>query len=163
MKLKYSYNHYFKHDEITEILQEFALQYPKLCRLTSLNKTEEGRDIWLMEITDLSFGAFEEKPAYVSAGNIHAGEVTGSMNVMYLIDTLLTGYEENVEIRNILRDYTIYAIPRISPDGSEFYLTRRRRCRRAFTEKMWTATAPYGRCESKIRWGLGKSVLQSRD
>lgn len=129
MKLSHTYNHYFKHDEITEILQEFTRKYPRLCRLTSLNKTKEGRDIWLMEITDLSSGAFEEKPAYVSAGNIHAGEVTGSMNVMYLIDTLLTGYEENVEIKNILKDYTVYAIPRISPDGSEFYLTTGGMCR----------------------------------
>ena len=129
MKTANTYNHYLKHDEITFLLREFADKYPGLCRLTSLNKTEEGRDIWLMEITDLACGSFEEKPAYVAAGNIHAGEVTGSMNVMYLIDTLLTGYEENLEIKHILRDYTIYAIPRISPDGSEFYLNTGGMCR----------------------------------
>ncbi len=129
MNTQKSYNHYLKHDEITEILQEYAAKYPNLVRLTSLNTTEENRDIWLLEITDLTFGNFEDKPAYVAAGNIHAGEVTGSMNVMYLIDTLLTGYEENTEIRNILRDYTVYAIPRISPDGSEFYLNTGGMCR----------------------------------
>lgn len=129
MKTTYEYDHYLKHDEITRLLKELAGRFPSLARLTSLGRTGEGRDIWLMELTDRAYGEYEEKPAYVAAGNIHAGEVTGSMNVMYLVDALLTGCGEDEEIRRILKDYTIYAIPRISPDGSEFYLTTGGMCR----------------------------------
>lgn len=128
MNVSCEYDHYLKYGEITERLKAFAGRYPGYARLDSLGKTEEGREIWVMALTDRKYGEPEEKPAYVAAGNIHAGEVTGSMNVMYLIDVLLTGCEE-AEFGKILKDYTIYAIPRISPDGSEFYLTTGGMCR----------------------------------
>jgi len=122
LKATYTYDHYYKYGEITEILQKYVAAYPGYCRLTALGKTGEGRDIWKFELTDLSTGTFEDKPALCVTGNIHAGEVTGSMCVMYLLDYLFTNLD-SAEVQQILKLFTIYAIPRISPDGSEAYLT----------------------------------------
>lgn len=122
MKCTYTYDHYYLYEEITEILQRYVQDYAGYCRLTSLAKTAEGRDIWKFELTDLSTGDFEEKPALCVTGNIHAGEVTGSMCVMYWLDYLLTNKDEK-SVAGILKNFTVYAIPRISPDGSETYLT----------------------------------------
>jgi len=122
VKKTYTYNHYYLYSEITEILQQYAKQFPEYCRLTSLAKTLEGRDIWKFELTDRSTGEFDEKPALCVTGNIHAGEVTGSVCVMHWLDYLLTNKEEP-EVAGVLKNFTVYAIPRISPDGSETYLT----------------------------------------
>lgn len=122
LKTTYTYDHYYKFAEITEILQKYVQDYPDYCRLTSLAKSAEGRDIWKFELTDLSSGDFAEKPGFCVTGNIHAGEVTGSMCAMYLLDYLLTNRKE-AKVAEILKANTIYCVPRISPDGSELYLT----------------------------------------
>ena len=65
-------------------------------------------------MTDTAAGAFEDKPAYYMEANIHAGEVTGSMVVMYFLDTLFSNLSDPA-IRQLLERYTIYAVPRVSP------------------------------------------------
>lgn len=123
MKSIYNYDHYYLYDEMTEILKNYADKYPHLSELTSLTKTPGGRELWLLKITDTKYGSFEEKPGLCFAGNIHAEEIISSMCLMYYIDHLVTGYETNAKIQRLLRDYTVYVIPRICPDGTEYCFT----------------------------------------
>lgn len=122
LRLTKQYDHYFRHEEITSVLREYAERYPNYTKLLSLNKTEEGRDIWVMMVTDTKTGDFREKPAYFICGPVHAQEVMGTMTIMRYVDLLLTNREEP-EIAEILRTYTVYAIPNPTPDGTERYLT----------------------------------------
>ena len=117
-----TYDRYYRYDEITAILKQYEKDFPGYFRLSSIGKTPEGREIWLAEVTDLSAGDFSVKPGFVLDGNVHAGEVTGSMVCMYFLDVLLSGREEQ-STAALLKKYTVYCVPRISPDGSEYYLT----------------------------------------
>ena len=121
MKTQYVYDHYFTYDEITSALRQYKHDYPDLCRLTTLGTTPENREIWLIEITDPETGTFEDKPGFAVTANIHAGEVTGNCCAMYFLDTIFNNCEEE-PVRSLLKKYTIYCVPRISPDGSEYYL-----------------------------------------
>lgn len=141
MKKSYVYDHYYLYGEITEILKKYEQEHPELVRLSSLTKTEEGRDVWLIEITDRSTGEFEDKPAYCVDGNIHAGEVTGSMVVMNLLDTIMSNLDDP-KIAKMLKEVTIYAIPRISPDGSECYLTTAEQLRSVNRDYPYGETVP---------------------
>lgn len=122
MNATYTYDHFYKYGEITQILQGYAARYPEFCRLGSVGQTLQGREIWKLEVTDLSTGDFADKPGLCVTGNIHAGEVTGSMCAMYFLDYLFTNREQP-EVADILKRFTVYCVPRISPDGSEHYLT----------------------------------------
>ena len=122
MKHSLTYDHYFLYQEITDIMKDFAARYPAYTRLNVIGTSGEGRQILLMEITDTASGDFADKPAYYVEGNIHAGEVTGSMTVMYLMDTLLSN-PDDPQIAGLLKKKTFYLLPRVSPDGSEYYLT----------------------------------------
>lgn len=122
MKHTYVYDHYYKYDEITEILKKYSEQYKEFTCLDLIGVTPEGRRQWILKVTNQATGGFEEKPALYVEGNLHAGEVTGSMTVMYFLDTLLSNTED-ADIRYLLDHYTVYAVPRVSPDGSEYYLT----------------------------------------
>lgn len=122
MNHTYVYDHYYKYDEITEILKKYSEQYPAYTELDSIGRTPEGREQWIMKVTNTQTGGFEEKPALYVEGNIHAGEVTGSMTVMYLLDTILSNTDD-ADMKYLLGHYTLYAVPRVSPDGSEYYLT----------------------------------------
>lgn len=122
MNRTYTYDHYYNYDEITEILQKYAADHPDRARLTSIGKTTEGREMWLLSITDTACGDYDEKPAYMAIGHVHAGEVTGSMCAMFLADTLLSNLEDET-VSALLKNTTFYIMPRPVADGSEYYLT----------------------------------------
>ena len=122
MNVTGTYDHFFRYDEITECLKGYAYRYPEYCELSSLGKTAKGREIWMISITDRMTGDFADKPGFAVTGNIHAGEVTGNCCAMYFLDYLFTNRREK-EVADLLSRYTVYCVPRISPDGSELYLT----------------------------------------
>jgi hypothetical protein len=108
---------------LTGALKAFAAEHLGLCELVSVGKSREGRRIWLAEITNRQTGPAAEKPAFWVDGNTHAGEVTGSMCALYLIQTLLESHGEDDLITRLLDEQTFYVLPRLSPDGAERYLT----------------------------------------
>ncbi|MCL2171355.1 MAG: M14 family metallopeptidase [Defluviitaleaceae bacterium] len=116
------YDHYFAFEELTKALHDLAAAYPGLAQLKTIGKSPQGRELWLMEITDAATGAADTKPAYLIDGNHHAGEVTGSMAALYAIDELLSRSAE-ADFAELLRRYVFYILPRLSPDGTEVYLT----------------------------------------
>ncbi len=122
MKHTQTYDHYYLYGEIEALLKGYVEAHPELAELISIGRTPEGRETLLLQVTDKSTGAYEDKPAFYVEGNIHAGEVTGSMTVMFLLDTLFSNLDDPA-VQHILQNYTVYALPRVSPDGSEFYLT----------------------------------------
>ena len=122
MNTTFSYDHYWKFEELSANLRKLAEKWPGLCKLESLAKTPEGRDIWAMTITDPATGTAEEKPAFYTDGSHHAGEVTGSMSAAFLADYLLTN-SDSARVSGLLKTYAFYVLPRISPDGAEYYLT----------------------------------------
>lgn len=117
-----SYDRYPNHDELTEWLERFAAEFPNLVELTSIGKSYEGRDIWLLTVTDHAVGAPEEKPAIWIDGNIHASEVTASVAIVHLIDHLTSSFESDPDIRRALETRTFYLVPRVNPDGAELSL-----------------------------------------
>ena len=116
------YDHFYRYQEIVDILKAYTEEYPNLASMESIGTTPEGREIYVITVTDRAAGAPEDKPAFFAEGNIHAGEVTGCMTCMYLLDVIFSNLDDPY-IAETLRNYTIYVLPRVSPDGSEHYLT----------------------------------------
>ena len=118
MRQTYQYDHYWNYAEMEEFLQKMAETYPSLMKLEVLSKTNEGRNIYGVTISE---GLKEDKPAFYMDGCTHAGEISGSMACVYVIDTLLSSHEEE-QVAKLLQNQVFYFIPRISPDGTEEYL-----------------------------------------
>jgi hypothetical protein len=121
--MKLTYDTYPRYEELTLTLRALADEHPGLCKVESIGKSYEGREIWLMELTNTGTGPAAEKPAFWVDGNTHAGEVTGSMAALYLLETLLEGYGSDERITDLLDRQAFYLLPRLSPDGAERYLT----------------------------------------
>ncbi|HHY16604.1 MAG TPA: carboxypeptidase [Firmicutes bacterium] len=117
------FDHYYCYAELENFLKSLAQEHPGLTRLESAGKSGEGREIWVMTLSDMSTGDPEDKPAIYIDGNFHAGEVTGSMINLYTIRHTLENYGNDERITKLLQRYTLYVIPRVSPDGAEMYLT----------------------------------------
>lgn len=116
------YDRYPRYDELTAWLDGFADRFPNLVRTTSIGQSYEGRDIWLLTVTNHERGEPSEKPALWIDGNIHASEVTASVAIVHLIDTLTAGYGNDEHITRALDTRTFYLVPRVNPDGAELSL-----------------------------------------
>lgn len=123
---------YLTHEEITTQLEAWVASYPTLCRLTSLAKTPEGRDVWLLTIGQ---DPDRIRPAAWVDGNMHAAELAGSSVALAIAEDVLRLHTEPARlelpapIAKRLRDILFYVVPRISPDGAEAVLTSGRSIR----------------------------------
>jgi len=117
-----AFDRYYRHEEMTKLLEGYAAEYPNLFAFHSIGKSHEGRDIWLATVTQRSTGPAEEKPAFWCDGNIHASEVSASTAVLHLIHKLCTGYGQVDSITRALDSRAFYLVPRLNPDGAEWAL-----------------------------------------
>ncbi|MFP5322933.1 MAG: M14 family metallopeptidase, partial [Acidimicrobiia bacterium] len=67
-------------------------------------------------------GAHDEKPAVWLDGNIHASEVTASVALLHLVETLCARHGADDRITRVLDSRTFYVVPRVNPDGAELAL-----------------------------------------
>jgi murein tripeptide amidase MpaA len=125
----YRPDRYYTYQHLTDLLHNWAKQYPTLMTVESIGQTLEGRDIWVATLTDTATGHHSDKPATFVDSNIHAGEVTGSATILWLINHLLTGYGNDDRATHLLDTCTLYALPGIMLDGMELYLTSAERLR----------------------------------
>ena len=97
-------------------------EYSGYAQLDSIGKSHEGREVWLLTVTNFGTGNDKEKPALWVDGNIHASEVSPSSACLYFINKLLTEYGTNADITRCLDTRAFYICPRINPDGAEWAL-----------------------------------------
>ena len=69
---------FYRHPELTRLLQDYAAARPALIELRSIGQSHEGRDIWVATVTSTKTGPAADKPAFWVDGNIHATEVAAS-------------------------------------------------------------------------------------
>ena len=93
---------FYRYDDLTRILHEYAQEHPELVRLESIGKSFEKRDIWLAAVTNWSTGDDKDKPALWVDGNIHAAELTPSNACLFLINRLVTEHKSNPDITRCL-------------------------------------------------------------
>ena len=110
---------FLRYAELTEALERLVQQHPRLVALESIGRSHEGRDIWLVTVTDGSTGPHYEKPAMWVDANIHATELTGGVAALALLDRLVSGFGDDPLVSRAVRTRTFYVVPRLNPDGVE--------------------------------------------
>jgi hypothetical protein len=118
-------NAYLDYELLTSQVRTWTTAFPGICRLTSLARTPEGRDVWLLTI-----GPEPDRirPACWVGGNVHAAELAGSSVALAMAEDALRVHLEPdtldlpAPVLERVRDVLFYVVPRISPDGAECVL-----------------------------------------
>jgi len=124
---------YYRYDELSRILKSYAEENPDLVHLRSIGKSYEGRDIWLVTVTNFSTGADDEKPAFWIDGNLHATELSPSTTCIYFINYLIENYGSDSDVTRVIDSRVFYIVPRVNPDGAEWALADKPRYIRSST------------------------------
>ena len=127
------FDKYYRYDDLSRILGEYAQKYPGLVRLGSIGQSYEGRDLWLVTLTNFETGEADQKPALWVDGNIHASEVAPSSACLFLINRLVSSYGSDPDVTRCLDTRAFYVCPRVNPDGAEWALADRPKIIRSST------------------------------
>ena len=122
MDFSINWKRYYSYSEWTGIMKELQEKYPALCDVGSIGKSRMGRDQLLFTITNKSSGGHSEKTAMWVDGAIHGNEVNGITCSLYLAWYLLTRYEYDPYVHDLLDKYTFYILPGLNVDANNSYV-----------------------------------------
>ncbi|XP_055911484.1 carboxypeptidase B-like [Eupeodes corollae] len=97
-------------DVIYEFMREIRAANPELCRLYTIGKTAEGRELKVMRISD---NPKDNKKIWIDGG-IHAREWISPAVVTYILDNLMSNWST---LPKYLTSKTWYIMPVMNPDG----------------------------------------------
>jgi len=121
-KVEIAWNRYYDHKELGEICNKISKAYPELAKFSSIGKSYEGRELWLLTISNTKTGDPDLKPAIYIDGNIHGNEIQGGEVALYTAWYLTEMYGHVDWITELLDQKTFYIIPTINPDGRDHFI-----------------------------------------
>jgi hypothetical protein len=108
---------YYTFAEIEAQLDNLYLDHPNLItEKISLGETLEGRDIWMVKISDNPY-LDEDEPEMLYTGLHHAREPMSYMNLFYFMNWLTENYGTDPEATALINSRELYFIPAVNPDG----------------------------------------------
>jgi hypothetical protein len=121
-KVDIAFNRYYTSEGIAEITDKIAKAYPDLVKRVSIGKSYEGRDIWMLQVTNYKKGTADRKPAFYVDGNIHSNEIQGAEICLYTAWFLTENFGDVASITEMLDDRIFYIVPTINPDARNNYM-----------------------------------------
>ncbi|MEL6810529.1 MAG: M14 family zinc carboxypeptidase [Bacteroidota bacterium] len=111
---------FYTFDEVVAKLDEMKQDFPDLItEKTSIGTSVEGRDIWMVKISDNPDLDEEEPVAYFDAIH-HAREPLSMATTINYMFWLLENYETNEQVKFLVDHREIYFVPVVNPDGYEY-------------------------------------------
>jgi len=109
--------------ELEQFAHDLAALRPDLCNVTTIGFSLQNRPIVVMHITGPTGG---DKPGVFYHGLQHAREWITGPTVMYLANHLLTHYDTDPCIQDLVDRTHIYLSPCVNPDGYAYTWTNNR-------------------------------------
>jgi hypothetical protein len=109
-----SYPTYSQYDSI---MHSFASLYPSLCRLDTIGKTNYGKYVLVLKISD-NPDIDEGEPETFYSSTIHGNETGGFILMMRFAEYLLKNYNTSSLVKNLVDNLEIWINPLANPDGT---------------------------------------------
>jgi hypothetical protein len=111
---------YSNYSSLGNRAQQLVKSYPSLVKITSLTKTDGGKDIWMLTI---GTGNTAQKPAIAVVGGVEGAHLLGVELAIGFAEELLA--QSGIDsIKNLLNKQTFYVFPNMSPDATEQYFAK---------------------------------------
>lgn len=118
-KSTYQWDAYPTYSAYISMMQQYASNYPNLCKLDTIGYSVQGRLLLAVKISD-NVHQEEDEPEFLYTSTMHGDEVTGYVLMLRLIDYLLTNYGIDPTVTNLVNNIEIYINPLANPDGTYY-------------------------------------------
>ncbi len=115
---------YYTLAEVVARLDSMKEKFPNLITAKkSIGATEEGREIYMVKISD-NPDADETEPQVLYTAVHHAREPESMMQLIYFMYYLLENYNKDNAVKYLVDNRELYFVPVVNPDGYEYnYIT----------------------------------------
>ena len=103
-------------EEYVTRMQEIADNYPELVRMVSSGQSVQGREIWMLKITD-NPDVEEDEPEFKYTSTIHGNEGVGTEMTIRLAELLTGSYGVDPDLTQLVNEIEIWLCPIHNPDG----------------------------------------------
>ncbi|XP_065663619.1 carboxypeptidase D isoform X1 [Hydra vulgaris] len=114
--LHINHHNYLK---LTQFLQNLKKKYNSIVALYSIGKSVQGRELWVMELSNKPGIHTPGRPEFKYVANMHGNEVVGRECTLLLLQFLCENYKTSLEIQSIVNNSRIHFMPSMNPDGYE--------------------------------------------
>jgi carboxypeptidase T len=114
-------SNYHNYAEQTAELRKIAADHPAIASLSSIGKSHEGRDLWLLKISD-NVGTDEAEPEVLFTCQQHAREHLTPEMCLRIANRYTDLYGSDTAITNMVNSREIWIVTSVNPDGSEYDL-----------------------------------------
>ncbi|XP_069811965.1 carboxypeptidase M isoform X2 [Dendropsophus ebraccatus] len=115
---------YHNSAQLEMVLKDFNSKYPAITYLHSIGKSVEGRDLWVLVLGKYPNVHTVGIPEFKYIANMHGNEAVGRELMLHLIDYLLTNYQKDANITQLITNTRIHIMPSMNPDGFEMSVVR---------------------------------------
>ncbi|XP_063783568.1 carboxypeptidase M [Pseudophryne corroboree] len=110
---------YHNSQQMESVLKDFNTNYPAITYLHSIGKSVEGRDLWVFVIGKTPTKHTIGIPEFKYVANMHGNEAVGRELMLHMIEYLLTNYQNDSVITQLITKTRIHIMPSMNPDGFE--------------------------------------------
>jgi len=106
--------------QIVAILDSLAKANPKIVSTkVSIGKSIEGRDLWMVKISD-NVNVDEKEPEVLFDALHHAREPLSATTTLLFMDWLVSNYGKDPDATFLVDNREMYFVPCVNPDGYEY-------------------------------------------
>jgi len=114
-----SFDHYHHQEEMQDLFNQLAIDFPYYARVGSIGKSVKNRDLIYLEISDNVQIESPSRPKVKYVGNMHGDETVGRELIIFLSQYLLYNHANNSQAHSILQSMRLFLMPTLNPDGFE--------------------------------------------
>ena len=140
-KVPIRFDDYHGYNGTVKYIKDVVKVHGNITKLIEIGKSNMGRPIYVLVITNMKKGTtvdtyvklrnmrkervknvppmkpYQGKPGHWICGSTHGNEYTGTEVCLYIIDKLVSGYDSDPKIKQLIDDQTFYICPMVNPDG----------------------------------------------
>ena len=119
---------YHSPGEVNQALKAMSTRYGNIAKLITIGQSTSGHDILGLQIAAPDPGGSDagKRPAVFVTANIEGSHLIGTEAALKLAEKLLSGYENDKTITELLQSRTVYVAPLLNPDVAGFYFEKLR-------------------------------------
>jgi hypothetical protein len=118
-----SYDTYHNPDAVNSLLKSWNTKYPHLTKIINIGKSEGNTDLLVLRIAAKNHVEPDSRTAVFVSANLEGTHLVGTEASLMLAQKLLTKYDADEKITQLLKKRTVYVAPLLNPDAAQSYFS----------------------------------------
>jgi hypothetical protein len=116
------FDRFYRYAELTAILKAFAAEYPGLVDIESIGKSHEGRDVWLLTVTNHATGP--QQTSRRSGSRVTSTQLKSRppSRIASISQSSCAMHGKDPEVTRAVDTRAFYVCPRVNPADREWAL-----------------------------------------